>query len=73
MIPSLIRPALPCYADTRWSAIAATVATAIFLPWLLLYAIDGQRILDPKVYDALDAASLDLSAYGFGIVQNSPT
>ncbi|KAG2440962.1 hypothetical protein HXX76_003815 [Chlamydomonas incerta] len=53
---------------TKWSAIGFIVATVIFLPWLLLYAIAGQDILSPNVYNALNAAALDLSAYGLGII-----
>ncbi|PNW80568.1 hypothetical protein CHLRE_07g323050v5 [Chlamydomonas reinhardtii] len=53
---------------TKWSAIGFIVATVIFLPWLLLYAIAGKEVLSPDVYNALNAAALDLSAYGLGII-----
>ncbi|KXZ56290.1 hypothetical protein GPECTOR_1g255 [Gonium pectorale] len=53
---------------TKHSAIAFVVLTVAFLPWLLLYAIAGDRILSEKVYRALDAAALDLSKYGLGII-----
>ncbi|PNH09071.1 putative gamma-secretase subunit PEN-2 [Tetrabaena socialis] len=56
---------------TKYSAVGFTVATVLFLPWLLLYAIAGESILSYKVYHALDAASLDLSAYGLGIINPS--
>lgn len=55
-------------AVTRMSAISFAVATCLFLPWLLVYAIAGESILSSKVYRALDAAALDLSEYGLGII-----
>jgi hypothetical protein len=54
----------PPAADVRYSAIALAIATVMYLPWLLLYAIAGKEVLSAKVYHALDAAALDLSAYG---------
>ena len=64
---------MPCRAsqpaDTRHSAISFVIATVAFLPWLLLYAIAGDQILSEKVYRALDAAALDLTKYGFGIIK----
>ncbi|KAG2493278.1 hypothetical protein HYH03_008415 [Edaphochlamys debaryana] len=53
---------------TKWSTIGFVIVTVIFLPWLILYAAAGQEILSANVYNALDAASLDLSQYGLGII-----
>ncbi|GIL75900.1 hypothetical protein Vretifemale_5615, partial [Volvox reticuliferus] len=53
---------------TRWSAIFFIISTSFFLPWLLVYAIAGKRLLSWKVYHALDAAALDLSQYGIGAI-----
>lgn len=44
------------------------MATAIFLPWLILYAAAGQDVLSANVYNALDVSALDLSKYGLGII-----
>lgn len=40
------------------------VATVIFLPWFLLYIIAGKQVLDPDVYNTLDATKLDVAMLG---------
>ena len=51
-------------ADTRYSALAFSIASAIFLPWFLLYVIAGDRILSPNVYHTLDATGLNVAGLG---------
>ncbi|GAX83040.1 hypothetical protein CEUSTIGMA_g10466.t1 [Chlamydomonas eustigma] len=55
----------PCIKKyTRYSAIAFTIASILFLPWLLLYTIAGSWLLDPRVYRALDVINLNIANLG---------
>ncbi len=58
------RTTLRLCADTRYSAVALSVATALFLPWFLLYVFAGSTVLSPSVYQALDVTSLNLGGLG---------
>ncbi|PSC70501.1 putative gamma-secretase subunit PEN-2 [Micractinium conductrix] len=51
---------------TRRSALGFAVYTALFLPWMLLYLIAGEKVLGQRVFDKLDINSLDLSGSGLG-------
>ena len=63
LFPPTLFP-LPRFADTRYSALAFSIASAIFLPWFLLYVIAGDRILSPNVYHTLDATGLNVAGLG---------
>ncbi|KAL4419327.1 hypothetical protein ABPG77_006015 [Micractinium sp. CCAP 211/92] len=51
---------------TRRSALGFVVYTCLFLPWMLLYLIAGEKVLGQSAYDALDINRLDLSGSGLG-------
>lgn len=49
---------------TKHSAVAFCVSSCLFLPWLLLYMIDGKDILGQAAWARIDATGLDLAAVG---------
>lgn len=51
-------------ADTRFSAACFTAWLALFVPWLLVFAIGGPAIVGADVYNKLDVARLNLAALG---------
>lgn len=62
--PHTVLPLSRLRADTRYSALAFSIASALFLPWFLLYVIAGDRVLPPSVYHTLDATGLNVAGLG---------
>ena len=48
-------------ADTRYSAAAFAAWAALFLPWLLLFAVGGPAIVGEAAYRRLDVSQLDIA------------
>lgn len=49
-----------CGVDTRKSAIGAVAMTALFLPWMLTYAIGQDSVFGSSFYRKIDSSRLDL-------------
>ncbi|GBF99857.1 hypothetical protein Rsub_12497 [Raphidocelis subcapitata] len=45
---------------TRYSAACFTASSALFLTWLLVFAVGGPAVLGQRLFDKLDATRLDV-------------
>lgn len=64
--PPQLQPAHPpplaqyAFADVRNSALCFCVSSALFLTWLLVFAIGGPAVVGQHLFDTLDVTRLDV-------------